>query len=78
MFFEEISNFSVSDSNGNVYTESKPWNVGGTFADKAYKYGINPISDGVELCWGISKYGNNQYIFRLALLPHCVLCHQDT
>lgn len=60
----EISNFSVSDSNGNVYTEAKPWNVSGTFADKAYKYGINPISDGVELCWGISKYGNNQYILK--------------
>ena len=65
----EISNFSVSDSNGNVYTEAKPWNVSGTFADKAYKYGINPISDGVELCWGISKYGLKIGVISAILSP---------
>ena len=30
-------------------------------ASKANKCGINNIEDGVEVCWGISKYGSHTY-----------------
>lgn len=38
------------------------WKTSGTLSDKAYKCGINKISNGVELCWGISKYGSHTYV----------------
>jgi len=56
----KITNFKVRDTN-KEYTELSLWNVNGSFNDKKYKYGINYVSNGIELCWGISKYGNNTY-----------------
>ena len=44
-----------------TYTTLSSWNTSGTLSSKAYKCGINTISNGVELCWGISKYGNHTY-----------------
>ena len=55
-----ISNFSVKDETRN-YTNLESWNVNASFNSKAYKYGINRISDGVELCFGISNYGRHTY-----------------
>lgn len=58
------TNKSFSDGNttytfhNNYYSY---WNTNASFADKAYKCGINKISNGVELCWGISKYGSHTY-----------------
>ena len=43
------------------YTYLSKWDVDGSFSDKAYKYGINYVSQGLELCWGISEYGNKTY-----------------
>lgn len=57
----EIINFSVSE-NGKNYTSLNSWKTSGTLDSKAYKCGINKISNGVELCWGISEYGNHTYI----------------
>lgn len=57
----EIINFSVSE-NGKNYTSLNSWKTSGTLDSKAYKCGINRISNGVELCWGISEYGNHTYI----------------
>ena len=57
----EITNFTVKDSTGRDYTYLSNWNVNGSFADKSYKYGYNYISDGVELCLGISHYGKYTY-----------------
>ena len=37
------------------------WNTSGSLSSKANKCGINEISDGVELCWGISSYGVHTY-----------------
>ena len=56
----KITNFTVYD-NTNTYEFNENWNVKGSFSDKAYKNGFNYIDNGVELCWGISKYGNNSY-----------------
>ena len=56
-----ITNFTVKDSTGRDYTYINPWNVNGSLADKSYKYGYNYVSDGVELCLGISHYGKYTY-----------------
>ena len=55
-----ITDFSVSDRNG-PYTFVEDWDVGGSFDEKAGKCGILETNDGVELCWGISEYGENRY-----------------
>jgi len=47
----KISNLSVSE-NGQSYATLSSWNTSGTLGSKAYKCGINTISNGVELCWG--------------------------
>ena len=57
----QISKLTVSDEDGKTYTTLSSWNVNGSFDDKKYKCGINRISDGVELCWGISEYGKKTY-----------------
>ena len=56
----EIVNFKVKDNNVE-YNTLDYWNVSGDLESKAYKCGINNIADGVELCWGISNYGNHTY-----------------
>ena len=56
----EISNLSVSESN-TPYTKLSSWDTSGSLSDKAYKCGINKISNGVELCWGISSYSSHTY-----------------
>lgn len=33
---------------------------------KNNKYGINYVSQGLELCWGISEYGNKTYTISYA------------
>lgn len=57
----EITNLQVKDEDGVTYTPVSYWNVNGSFDNKKYKCGINEIGDGVELCWGISEYGNKTY-----------------
>ena len=57
----KITDFKVTDSTGRDYTYLSKWDVDGSFSDKAYKYGINYISDGLELCLGISHYGTYTY-----------------
>ena len=55
-----IKDLTVTD--GNTEYEQLPyWNTSGTLETKANKCGINQVSDGVELCWGISEYGSHTY-----------------
>lgn len=56
----EIIDLSVSEGN-QTYTTLPSWNTSASFNNKAYKCGINRISNGVELCWGISSYGKHTY-----------------
>ena len=56
----KITNFKVSE-NKRQYKFQDNWNTKGSFKDKAYKNGINYVSEGLELCFGISKYGNHEY-----------------
>ena len=56
-----ISNFTVIDDSGKTYEFLSSWNTSASFSNKAYKNGINKTYDGVELCFGISNYGNRTY-----------------
>jgi uncharacterized membrane protein YgcG len=62
----KISNLVVSE-NGNTYTTLSSWNTSGTLSSKAYKCGINTVNNGVELCWGISKYGSHTYTVKYTI-----------
>lgn len=55
-----ISNYKASIDD-KEYTYDDYWNTNASFNDKAYKNGINYISNGLELCWGISEYGYHNY-----------------
>lgn len=59
-----ISNFIISDDSGRTYESLSSWNVNASFDNKAYKSGLHYISNGVELCWGISNYGNRTYTLK--------------
>lgn len=63
----EIINFSVSDGTGTLFETLSKWNINASFSDKAYKCGYNKITNGVELCWGISKYGDNTYTLKYTI-----------
>lgn len=56
----EIKNLKVKED-GNYYQTLSTWKTSGTLEDKANKCGINKISNGIELCWGISNYGRHTY-----------------
>lgn len=58
-----ISNLSVYDGK-KTYSTLSSWNTSGSLDSKAYKCGINEVSNGIELCWGISKYGSHNYIVK--------------
>lgn len=60
----EISNFTVSDDSGRVYDSLSYWNTSASFDSKAYKSGIHNIPGGIELCWGLSSYGNRTYTLK--------------
>lgn len=61
-----IKDLSVYD-NGIKYTTLSSWNTSGTLESKANKCGINRISNGIELCWGISKYGSHTYTVKYTI-----------
>ena len=57
----KITNFKVSENN-KEYTYVDAWDTSESFSQKAHKNGINYISNGLELCWGISEYGYHNYV----------------
>lgn len=59
----KFTNFSVSEKD-KKYKFVNNWNTSGSFNDKAYKNGINHVSNGIELCWGISTYGSHVYTLK--------------
>lgn len=62
----QIKDLSVTDGNTKYTTLSK-WNTSGSLSSKANKCGINKISNGVELCWGISTYGSHTYTVKYTI-----------
>ena len=63
----EITNLSVSMDSTQFETLSS-WDTSASFDEKAYKTGINRVSNGVELCWGISEYGTNIYTVNYTII----------
>ena len=59
-----ITDFNVTDDTGKLYENIERWNSNLTFDEKRYKSGINYINDGIELCWGISNYGDRKYTLK--------------
>ncbi|MDD4689666.1 MAG: DUF2207 domain-containing protein [Eubacteriales bacterium] len=55
-----VTDFTVSDEIGE-YQFVDYWDIGASFDKKARKCGINQTSDGIELCFGISDYGEKRY-----------------
>ena len=55
-----VSDFKVSDEYG-TYTFEENWDIDSGFDEKSRKCGINETPDGIELCFGISEYGENRY-----------------
>ena len=51
---------SVTDDLGNNYSV-KDWDINDSFGTKAKKFGVYKTGDEVDLCWGITKYGNRTY-----------------
>ena len=62
----KFENFKVT-LDGREFTPTSYWNTSGSFSSKSYKNGINYISDGLELCWGISKTGSNRYVLEYTI-----------
>lgn len=56
----EIKDFKVT-MDGKSFATKNFWSTSDSFSDKAYHAGLHSISDGVELCWGISSYGSHKY-----------------
>ena len=56
----------MADQNG-PYTFVENWDVDSSFGEKAGKCGILETDEGVELCWGISEYGENRYAIEYVL-----------
>lgn len=57
-----IRDFTVKDED-TAYTFTDFWDVDASFEEKAQKCGILKTKDGVELCFGISEYGEKVYTF---------------
>lgn len=61
-----ISDLTVSDQNG-VYETVPDWNIDWSFEEKAQKCGIHDTGSGYEICFGISRYGQNCYAIEYKL-----------
>lgn len=55
-----IIDLSVKE-NDKEYTLLSRWNTSGSQSYKKEKCGLNKISNGIEICWGMGDYGNHVY-----------------
>lgn len=51
------------------YLGTDKWNIDWNFDSKKWRSGINYTDKGLELCFGISEYGNNVYTFTYDIDP---------
>ncbi len=61
-----LSRLAVSDPNGS-YETVQDWNIDWSFEEKAKKCGIQATDSGYEICFGISRYGQNRYAIEYKL-----------
>lgn len=64
----KIRDFKVS-RNGEDFTEIKPWNLDLSFEEKKNHYGMIQKENGLELCWGITEFGENTYTLTYTIDP---------
>ncbi|MCI8310458.1 MAG: DUF2207 domain-containing protein [Clostridia bacterium] len=57
----KIRNLTVTDETGTKYEYQTSWKANASQEEKAGKCGINNISNGQEICWGIGSYGKHVY-----------------
>ena len=57
----KILDLTVSDETGETYTTDRYWDTDRTFEGKKNHCGLNSISGGYEICWGIGEYGHRTY-----------------
>lgn len=62
-----IKDFQVSDING-PFSYQDSWSIEGSFESKFRKYGIVETAEGYELCWGLSEYGEKEYIITYKII----------
>ncbi|MBR4313642.1 MAG: DUF2207 domain-containing protein, partial [Lachnospiraceae bacterium] len=63
-----VKNLKVWKGN-REYLSADGWNVDWSFENKKWRSGINYTNNGLELCFGISEYGNNIYTFSYDIDP---------
>lgn len=63
-----VKNFKVWKGS-REYLSADGWNVDWSFENKKWRSGINYTNNGLELCFGISEYGNNIYTFSYDIDP---------
>ena len=56
----DITDLKVS-MDGNEFTTLNKWDVNSSFSNKSYKAGINKVSEGLEICFGLTSYGTHTY-----------------
>ncbi len=59
-----VTDFIVSDETNKIYENINNWNSSASLNDKKFKSGIKEITDGIELCWGVSEYGHKVYTIK--------------
>ena len=57
----KILNLTVSDETGETYHTDRSWDTDRSFQQKKNHCGLNSISGGYEICWGIGEYGRRTY-----------------
>ncbi len=70
-----ISELTVSDQNGS-YDIVSDWKIDWSFEEKERKSGIHATESGYEICFGISRYGQNRYVIGYKL-DHAVGGYSD-
>ena len=57
----KILDLTVSDETGETYVTDRSWDTDRSFERKKGHCGLNSISGGYEICWGIGEYGHRTY-----------------
>ena len=57
----------VTDDLGNTYTYKTNWDIKNTLDEKKKTFGIYKTGSEVDLCWGITQYGNRTYTLKYTI-----------
>ena len=63
----KIVDLTVSDDKGETYKTDRSWDTDRSFNGKKNHCGLNSISGGYEICWGIGEYGDRTYTVNYTL-----------